>query len=170
MPDKDVQVVCRLITSTSTDYFLASAISHKDMSMKLIQRKIYAAFLLIFSMSTMVHAGYPVWTFTPNPSYPPTASVPANGTATVQYTVTNQSTKPHTLVMTAIPGITPTVTGCASACPSSTTTLCLPTRGSTCTLTLSVDGSQLQGHVLGGPELCQQGRAVLCNVIYPPTP
>ncbi len=130
--------------------------------MKFTQRKIYVLFLFIFSMSTMVHAGTPVWTFTTNPSYPPTVSVPANSTATVQYTVTNQSTKPHTLVMTAIPGITPTVTGCASGCSSSATTLCLPTRGSTCTLTLSVDGRQLQGNVSGGPKLCEQGSALQC--------
>jgi hypothetical protein len=107
--------------------------------------------------SRVAHAGIPLWTFAPDANYPPTATVAASGTATVKYIVTNQSVKSHTLVMTAIPGITPTVTGCAASCPQRPDTLCLPTKGSSCTLTLTVNGGQLLGNVTAGPELCQQG-------------
>lgn len=53
-----------------------------------------------FVWASQSYAGSPVWTFTPSQSYPPTVSVAANGTATIIYMVTNQSLKPHTLVMT----------------------------------------------------------------------
>lgn len=128
------------------------------------QRKLIAFTLSfgVFFWGCQSYAGTPVWTFTPSQSYPPTVSVATNGTATIIYTVTNQSLKSHTLVMTPIPGITPTVSGCATSCPSSTNTLCLPTKGSSCTLTLTVNASQLQGNVTSGPELCQQGSRLQC--------
>ncbi|MCX7118788.1 MAG: hypothetical protein NTZ86_02790 [Legionellales bacterium] len=39
-------------------------------------------------------AGNPVWTYTPLTAT--TVSIPSNGTATVQYRITNQSRKTHT--------------------------------------------------------------------------
>ncbi len=51
-----------------------------------------------------VHAGMPLWTFTP--LTPTTLTVEADATATVSYQVTNQSRRPHTLMMRNIPGVT----------------------------------------------------------------
>lgn len=102
------------------------------------------------SLSPLSYAQNPVWTFTPVPGSPPTVIVPFNGRATIQYTVTNSSHKRHTLVLQPLPaGITQN-TG-AGNCPSPFT---LDYQQS-CTLTLNVNGSTLQGNVMGGPKACQ---------------
>lgn len=99
-------------------------------------------------MSTAIHAATPVWTFKPLTAT--RISVPVTGTATVQYTVTNQSHKSHTLFMKPIQGIQ--ASGCAT-----------PLAGhQSCTLTLSISGSKLQGDVSGGPILCEQGNPNQC--------
>ncbi|HAT8718438.1 TPA: hypothetical protein JBA26_15560, partial [Legionella pneumophila] len=67
------------------------------------------AFLCSVFMITAVFAGTPLWTFEPLTAT--TVAVPANGTAVVQYRVTNQSSKPHTLTMQAIRGIAQITTG-----------------------------------------------------------
>ena len=124
-------------------------------------------FLLGALASPLANAGSPVWTFTPNPSFPPTATVSVNGAATVQYTVTNQSTKRHTLVMTPITGITPTW-ACDPSCQGA---FCLPGKGSACTLTLSVDASQIKERVISGPWLCQEPPAgKIPTQCYGPSP
>lgn len=103
---------------------------------------------------TLAYAGTPLWTFTPLTAT--TVNVTANGTATVKYQVTNQSRKSHSLVMTAIPGITQVTT--AGNCPNP---FSLAYQQS-CTLTLSVNGSSLSGDVVGGPMVCQQGNSLQC--------
>lgn len=111
---------------------------------------------LLLSLSALSHAGSPVWTFTA--LTPTTISVPGNGTATVQYTVTNQSSKSHTLVMTPITGITQVTTG-AGVCANPFT---LSGKGASCTLSLQVNGSQLTGPVSDGPVVCEQGSTLQC--------
>lgn len=99
-------------------------------------------------LAPVVHAGTPVWTYSaPNPA---NVTVSANGTATVQYTVTNQSSKPKNLKLKAIAGLS------ASSCY-------LAGKGSTCMLTVTVNGSQIpkQG-IHSGPILCEQGNANQC--------
>jgi len=96
-----------------------------------------------------VHAA-PLWTFTPQTAT--TVTVPIDGTATIAYTVTNQSSKAHTLVMMPIAGITQQTGGGNCANP-----IVLASKGASCTLSLLVTGSQLTGTVSGGPVLCQQG-------------
>ena len=91
----------------------------------------------------------PLWTYSaPSPS---SVSVSAGGSATVTYTVTSHTNKPKSLVLQpnppaphpATPGIT------ASSCT-------LPVKGSTCTLTITINGSQVPaGGIHGGPYLCQ---------------
>jgi len=106
-----------------------------------------------------VEAGSPVWTFTPLTAT--TISVPTTSSATVQYQVTNQSRKSHTLVMNNITGISQDTSPGKCANPF--------TLGyqQSCILTLTVDGSALQGNVAGGPVVCQQGNALQC---YQPGP
>ena len=116
---------------------------------------------LIFSLSATLHAGSPVWTFTPLTAT--SISVPANSTATIQYQVTNQSVKSHSLVMTPITGITQATTG-AGICSNPFT---LPSRGSSCTLSLQVNGSQLTHSITDGPIVCEQGSTLQC---YKPSP
>ena len=109
---------------------------------------------LIFSLSAPLHAGSPVWTFTPLTAT--TVSLSTADTATVQYQVTNQSRKTHVLEMRGIAGVSQNTTSGNCANPF--------TLGyqQSCTLTLTVDGSSLQGNVSGGPVVCQQGNALQC--------
>jgi len=107
-----------------------------------------------------VEAGRPLWTFSPLTNTQIT--VDASSTATIQYTVTNQSRRSHTLAMTSIPGITQTTT--AGNCGNPFT---LGYQES-CTLTLVVTGSALSGNVVGGPKICQQGGGTL--QCYEPSP
>jgi len=46
---------------------------------------------VLYCVMTLAHAGIPVWAFTPSISFPPQVAVSASGTATVQYTITNNS-------------------------------------------------------------------------------
>ncbi len=112
---------------------------------------------LLFSFSALLHAGSPVWTLTPLTAT--SISVPGNNsTATVQYKVTNQSAKLHSLTMTPITGITQMTTG-AGICSNPFT---LPSRGSSCTLSLQVNGSQLTHSITDGPIICEQGSVLQC--------
>ena len=91
----------------------------------------------------------PLWTYSaPSPS---SVSVSAGGHATVTYTVTSHTNRSKSLVLQTNPPApypsTPGIT--ASACS-------LPVKGSTCTLTITIDGSQVPaGGIHGGPYLCQ---------------
>ena len=102
---------------------------------------------LLASLSGLVYAGIPVWTFLPLRAT--TISLSTADTATIQYQVTNQSRKTHTLEMRGITGISQNTTPGNCANPF--------TLGyqQSCTLTLTVDGSSLQGSVAGGPVVCQ---------------
>lgn len=128
--------------------------------MTLNQLKTQALFLVSFTLSTMTNAGIPVWSFIPSELYPPSAVLflPYES-GTVEYTVINNSRRPHSLDMVLIPGITSSVSNCSSS-PSCIpgAELCLPEKDSSCTLTLSINSGQLLGNVTTGPELCQHGQ------------
>lgn len=103
--------------------------------------------LVAMSAVTSVQAGIPVWSFTPDPNFPPSTQVSSTSTVTVKYTVTNNSYKPHTLTIKPVLGLTQdapcmlTPTGSA---------------GSSCILSLTITGSNLvQKGLYGGPVLCQ---------------
>lgn len=100
-----------------------------------------------FCFITTVQAAVPSWSFTPDTSFPPTASVSSTGSATVQYTVTNNSSKEHSLIIRSTPGVSqkqPCLLGPKGSASS------------TCTLTLTVTGSRLPASgIFGGPVLCQ---------------
>ena len=112
-------------------------------------------FLWSMSIMTTAFAGAPLWTFEPLTAT--TLSVPANGTASVQYRVTNQSSQPHTLTMQAIPGIAQITTG-LNVCNHP---FVLRSKNS-CILSLEINGSQLNGSVMDGPTVCQQGSTLQC--------
>ncbi|MCC5792459.1 MAG: IPT/TIG domain-containing protein [Legionellaceae bacterium] len=96
-----------------------------------------------------------MWTFEPLTAT--TIAVPANGSATVQYRVTNQSSKPHTLSMQPIRGITQITTG-LGICGNP-----FVLRGkNSCILSLQINGSQLNDAVADGPVVCQQGSLNQC--------
>lgn|GEM_PF-7133004 len=108
-----------------------------------------------------VEAGTPLWTFTPLTNTQIVVDS-SSSPVTIQYTVTNQSRRSHTLTMTSIPGISQTTT--AGNCGNPFT---LGYQES-CTLTLVVTGSALSGNVVGGPKICQQGGGTL--QCYEPSP
>lgn len=121
---------------------------------KIFWRRMLAFLCSVFMMTT-VFAGTPLWTF--EPLTPTTIAVPANGTALVQYRVTNQSSKPHTLAMQPIRGITQITTG-PNVCVNP---FVLSGKGS-CILSLQLNGSQLNSPVTDGPVVCQQGNLNQC--------
>lgn len=118
--------------------------------MQLDQNCLYKAlltFVFSFLLLSTVHAGKPMWTFEPLTAT--TLTVNSGEMAEVRYTVQNQSARPKTLVMKAIPGINQ-----AAPCQ-------LAPKGS-CTLVLTINGSTLVGSVVGGPMLCEQGNNLQC--------
>lgn len=106
--------------------------------------------LLGFSVYGKAQAGLPLWTFEPVTGFPPQVTVSPTGTATIKYTVTNQSHKPHTLTFQAIKGIS------SSGCTSSLQ------YHESCTLILTVNGSALTENVVNGPVLCDEGNTNQC--------
>ncbi len=103
-----------------------------------------------------VDAGTPVWTFTP--LTPTTISVASNTSATIKYRVTNQSNKPHTLTMTPIQGIAQITIG-EGVCGN---TFTLPSKGSSCILSLQANGSLLAPATYNGPVVCEAGSTNQC--------
>ena len=108
---------------------------------------------MILSM-VLAHAGTPLWTFTP--LTPTSLTVATNQTATVQYKVTNQSKITHTLLMRAIPGVTQETA--SGNCPSP---FVLGYKQS-CTLSLSINGSELIENIDDGPIVCPKGNINQC--------
>ena len=108
---------------------------------------------------TAVHAGTPLWTFSPLTATQ--VAVQENSTVTIQYRVTSQTNRSHTLVMTPIPGVTQVTTG-QDICGS---VFVLSTKGRSCILSLRINGSQLTRPINDGPIVCQQG---LINECYRP--
>lgn len=101
---------------------------------------------LLFAAS--IHAGIPLWTYSaPNPV---SVTISRESTATVQYTVRNQSNKPKNLKLKKTAGLS------ASSCY-------LAKKGSTCTLTLTINGSEVpKKGIHRGPVLCEQNNANQC--------
>lgn len=100
-----------------------------------------------FSIISTAYAAYPLWTFTPNPNYPPKISINSSQTATVVYSVQNQSRKSKWLVIQPI-------TGVAQVAPCRLTPYGQP--GSSCSLVLAVTANALsKDGVHVGPILCE---------------
>lgn len=113
-------------------------------------KELFSRFILIILMvltSITVKAGIPLWTFQPLTAT--TLTVPADGSATVQYQVANHSSKLVNLIMQPISGIT--ASGCTPVA-----------RNQTCVLTLQIDGANLPASVSGGPILCNQSLPLQC--------
>jgi hypothetical protein len=121
--------------------------------------------IMALCLFSTANAGSPLWTFTPLTAT--TLSVPSNDTATVQYTVTNQSSRVHTLTMQPIQGITQLTTG-LGVCGNPF----ILTGKASCTLSLQVNGSQLTFSINDGPIVCEQGSTLQCyrpasaNILY----
>lgn len=107
----------------------------------------------------------PLWTFTP--LTPTTLAVASNATALVQYQITNQSNRPHTLIMQTIPGITQLTSG-LGICGNP---FILAPHAS-CILSLQVNGSQLILPINDGPIVAdhgsplQQYRPAIHNILH----
>jgi len=115
---------------------------------KFLARLLY----FIFSLFTMVFAhatSAPLFTFLP--LTPTTIKVTNDNTETVQYVLTNMSSKTHTLMMVPIEGITQITS--AGYCLSP---FILASKQS-CILNLQVNGSEIPSYITGGPRVCQQG-------------
>ncbi|WP_133138036.1 hypothetical protein [Legionella rowbothamii] len=103
-------------------------------------------FTLVLIRPAMASA--PLWTYE---ALTATAfSLSSSSNATIQYRVTNQSRRIHTLSMTPITGIT--ASGCVNPLEFH----------QSCILTLQVNGNFLTKDVVGGPSLCQNGNPLMC--------
>ncbi|WP_419420061.1 hypothetical protein ACNVED_01835 [Legionella sp. D16C41] len=116
--------------------------------------KLFLTALLMLTMA-FVQAGTPLWTFTP--LTPTTLAVSPYGSATVQYQVTNQSRRTHTLIMRAIPGITQVMTA-----PGHCSTPFVLGYQQSCILNLLIQGASLSGNIHGGPVVCEQVNPLQC--------
>ena len=93
---------------------------------------------------TAAQAGIPVWSFAPVADFLPATTVSSTGTATVKYTVRNNSSKAHHLVIKPQTGV------------SQNGPCVLGHQGSICHLDLTITGSALPASGFsGGPVLCQ---------------
>lgn len=113
----------------------------------------------VFYCITAVHAGIPVWSFTQDPNFPAKTFVSSTGSATVKYTVTNNSLRPHNLVLLEQTGVSQ-VGECLLA-PKN-----MP--GSSCKLVLTVNGNlQPAADLSPGPIVCESANL---NECYRPGP
>lgn len=118
------------------------------MKMKLMQfiRQLSVG-LSIFCFISTAYAAYPLWTFTPDTNYPPQVSINSTQSATVVYSVQNQSYKAKSLVIKPTPGI-------VQSLPLQLAPLGQP--GSSGALVLAVTGNALPTEgVHTGPNLCE---------------
>ena len=112
----------------------------------ILKKAILTVFFSCFMLSG-AQAAKPLWTF--SPQTPTDITVAKGSLAQVAYTVQNQSSSALNLVMKPIAGVSQ-----SGPCQ-------LPAKGS-CTLVLNVNGSSLQGDIVGGPVLCQQSTNLQC--------
>jgi hypothetical protein len=97
----------------------------------------------------VLHASsQPIFTIIPTSS--PIISLPINGVATLDYTVTNQTKITRTLTMVPTQGITQVTTD-AGTCAQPFTL----GPNQSCTLRLSISGSQINDQTIGGPRICK---------------
>ena len=67
-------------------------------------RQLSIGFCALCIIST-AYAAYPLWTFTPDPNYPPLVSINSTQATFVVYSVQNQYYKSRSLVIKPTPGI-----------------------------------------------------------------
>lgn len=111
------------------------------------QMKLLTSSMLFFFSTTVVYGGIPLWTF--DPITATTLTVLPNSTATVQYRVTNQSKKTHTLTMKSISGIH------QDTSPGNCSNPFTLTWQQSCLLSLTIVGNELTGRITEGPIVCQ---------------
>ena len=116
----------------------------------ILPHKIVSILLLLLFISALQAS--PLWTF--DPLTPTTMAIPANGTATVQYRITNQSKRAQKLSMKDIIGATQITSG-FGVCGNP---FLLTSKGS-CILSLQINGSQLNVPIMEGPIVCQHGNS-----------
>ncbi|MES2218722.1 MAG: DUF1566 domain-containing protein [Pseudomonadota bacterium] len=115
--------------------------------------RLIVAVLANFTMLT-AQAGLPLWSFTPLTAT--TIIVEPGTTGVVQYLVTNNSSRTHTLAMTPITGITQLTGGSNCSNP-----FILGFLGS-CVLSLQFDANVVPAGLFGGPAVCDFGSTLQC--------
>lgn len=124
--------------------------------------KKYQFYLAMLCICNLSFADQPLWIFTPETAT--SVEFPVNLTSSIIYTVSNQSSRSRSLVIKPIQGVTQ-VSSCVLAPKGQT--------GDTCSLNLSITGSDLpQQGISGGPVLCQSDSNGAPNPLecYQPSP
>ncbi|WP_367606093.1 hypothetical protein [Legionella sp. W05-934-2] len=108
-------------------------------------KNLLLAILMTRLLVPTAHAGGPMWTFTPRTAT--TVAVPPGTTDSVQYTVTNQSSRPKKLMLLPTSGLSQG--GDCNLAPKGSA-------GSSCILTININGSNIPaGGIQSGPKICQ---------------
>lgn len=115
------------------------------------QSKIILTGLLSCFMTKAALSGTPLWSIVPILAGGNNVQIATHEIKTINYKITNQSSKAHTLTFEAIKGVTPITVG-TGVCSNPFT---LPTKNSSCILSLQITGSQLEGAISKGPRICQ---------------
>lgn len=104
------------------------------------QSKIILTGLLSCFMTKAALSSTPLWSIVPILAGGNNVQIATHEIKTINYKITNQSSKAHTLTFEAIKGITPITVG-TGVCSNPFT---LPTKNSSCILSLQITGSQLE--------------------------
>ncbi len=116
-----------------------------------LQKLIYLVITcLLWSSSSQLFAAQPKFNIVPTAGSTTSILLPSNFTETVNYQVTNLTNVTRTLTMVPISGVTQTVGGGSCSNPFTLAP------GQTCTLALTINGSQIPSSgINGGPVICK---------------
>lgn len=111
------------------------------------KNKLLLIFMLCFTALSSAFAASPVWTFTPLTAT--TVSVAPSEIATVEYQVTNQSSRVHTLAITTVTGVNQDVS------PGNCLNPFVLNGHQSCTLALEIVGSEVLATVNNALAVCE---------------
>lgn len=117
-------------------------------------KKLILGLSIFLLLCGQTQAGRPLWTFTPLSSN--IVSLPNNGVANVQYRVTNQSRRAHTLALQSIANVSQDTS--SGNCPNVFRLGYLES----CILSLVINGNQLTETISGGPTVCDANYPLQC--------
>lgn len=127
-------------------------------------RQLRMMLLITICFTTTPFAAHPLWTFTPDPNYPPQIAINPAQTTSIVYSVQNNAHKNKHLVIKSIPGV-------VQSLPCFVNPIGQP--GSSCFLVLAITGNALAPEgVHNGPILCEANSngTPNSNQCYQPSP
>lgn len=119
-------------------------------------KRIFVFIYFALIAATATQAGRPIWSL--EALTPTRIEVPSNFWVTVQYQITNHSSKPRTLKMKPVTGITQNTAG-VGLCSN---VFELSPNGGSCILSLKVNGSDMSSTITDAPVICDVQSGAQC--------